>query len=717
MNNYLFLRFYRSKNLSFHCMFFILCTFSFAACNQSRYGDISGNVQREGATNHEGIQIYLPGTQYRAITDQTGDFLIQELSPGEYSLVASTEGFIEYRTQLKLNPGMQMSIGATVLSKKIDPIGKISGFVTLSGRTTHEGIIIILVGSSLSTLTSTTGYYELENVPTGTYKLVALQAGWLPATLDSVEVLASQETEIPEIQLHAAAPLPTPTRVIPTLGTNIIHGAAFLEREIEHNGIRVALADLPDKYTITDVTGTFELTGLDALPHTLTLSCSGYLEEIIPDAMPVSPTSTETVGFITLRKELKAEGVGILQGHIYLNGRSTHANTIVRLQGVSQSVVTDAEGRFLFVGIPAGLYTLVAEHPGYNPGQLLGVRVISDQISQTPDLTLPSDENQDEQGIGSLQGIVLLEGEMDHGGITVAVDGMTLNTVTGPTGEYLFENVPMGAYTIIFSKGGYKNAYLEGISILSGQPTVLEPIVLQKDIEPPFVIDSFPRHGARRIPIDHFVDVLVRFSERMEGNAVKNSVLIDPPVDFEPFFDRESELSNFDILHLRLYHEGNNPVQFRTQYTIVITPVAITPIGIPLVEPFLFSFTTSGPLILRTVPDREDERVLLNIENPLMFETNAPVDSRSFERALRVRPKPDSNPMFQYNPFGMGTLVLVNISLRPNTHYRIMVNNTLRSIDGQRFDNTPFTLNCTTAASMSMDSLSPNIPPSRIRRR
>jgi hypothetical protein len=677
----------------FSFFLFILVLLVGGACNQSRIGEIEGTVQLAGMADHEGVQILLPGTQFRAITDSLGGFLITGLTPGEYVVVMSHPGFFEHRETVVVQAGIRTPLAPVFLNEEVLPVGSVSGFVRLQDSENHEDIVVVLMATEFSATTGISGFYRLENIPPGSYILLALKDGWLPTFQKNIEVENGVETQAPELELKPAGWFPTPTPAFSDLGTFVLRGSAFLEGEKVHDGIRVEVRGFPHKFDLTGANGTFEITGLDNSSHTLILSRAGFLNLLIPDAIPVPATSTATIGFRTLQRDEKsAEGMGILQGRVYLEGQPAHANTTVRLLGVAQSVWTDSDGRYMFVGIPAGIHILVAEHPGYVMGRLYGVRILAEQVSAAPDLTLEPEDTQEKQGTNGIHGIALLEGESDHGGITVALQGASLNVVTGPTGEFGFEEVPVGAYTIIFAKGGYKNVYLEGVPVESGDPTMLDSVILQKDIEPPFVVETFPRNGARKVPIIGVVDLVVRFSERMEGGFVKRAVMIDPPVDFDAFFDRESELANFDVLHIRLYQDSPIPVRFNTRYSVMITPEARTPKGVPLAEPFVFSFTTDGPLIVNTFPAYGNENILINSGNPMVIETNAPVDPNSFERSIRFTPKPDSVPLYEYMPMKLGTRIIIRVDLRQNTRHRIQIDNSLRTIDRRRFGNTPYLL-------------------------
>lgn len=689
----------------------VLVSFAFA-CGSQRNGEISGIVQLQGQPNSEGIQIFLPGTQFRAITDQNGAFKIVEAPPGAYTLVAQFDGYEEHRQEIEIAPRASSVLEPILLRKIHEPKGSLAGFLRLSGQSTHQDILVLLVGTNHSTATNTTGYFKIDGIAPGSYTVLALKEGHHPMTKEKVEIVDGEETTLEEFQLQAIEPTPTPVPEPPKLGDKVLQGYAFLEDEENHSGIRVALESIPEKFAITDASGMFQLTHLDDGPYTLVLSKEGFLDERIADASPVEATSAQSCGIVSLQKEYSPEALGVLQGRVYLENQTDHANSTVRLLGMSPPVFTDAGGRFQFVGIPAGQYVLIAEHVGYETERVPNIYVYSNQISQAPDIILSATGTIEQAGTGTIEGTALLEGEQDHTGIIVMVEGTELRTITDYDGRFSISDAPMGAYTLVFTRGGYKNEYLDGVIVEAGQTLPLEPVILLKDVDPPYVMDTFPRHRARRVPIVGFVDVLVRFSERMNGQSVKQSVIIEPPVAYEAFFDRESEMSDLDVLHLRLYQRGNPPLMFNTTYHIVITPMAQTPKGVPMVEPFGFVFTTDGPLIFSSMPAERQTEFLVTGPRKLLFETNAPVDLKSMERALRITPQPDSIPMIEPMPSDLGWRILVDVDLRPNSRYRVQITNALRTIDGQRFSNTPYSLQFRTIESTpGGDEFRPGMPP------
>lgn len=680
--------------------FFLMLLLAFtASCGGDGFGSIQGVVRLQNQTDFEGIEVFIPGTGYRAITDAEGAYVINGVTPGDYTLVATDEGFIEQRASVSVRKGRRAEVGALTLAVYREPAGAVTGYIVAEGAETHENVIVMLVGSPHSAMTSSTGYYQLDNIPPGEYVLLAFKEGWLPGSREGLIVRDQETAEIDEITLQSAvAELPEIEPEIPHLGGLMIRGGAFLQGESSHHGIRVSLLEVPAKYTVTNATGTFIMHGLDEGPYTVVFSRPGFLETRIPDVRPYPTSENRSVGFITLQREFSPDRVGILQGRVYLEDRTEHANTIVRLMGVSQSVVTDANGRYMFIGVPEGEYALLAEHPGFEAGRLDGLRVSPEVIEQATDLTLAASAELEEEGYGAIHGTALLEGQEDHGGVSVAIEGTSFIALTNALGEFRLDNVPYGAYTLMFSKGGYTNEYFPGVNVDVDEITQIETVVLRRDIEPPYVVETFPRNGARQVPVVEWVDVLVRFSERMDGGSVKSAVMIEPAVAYDAFFNRESEFSDSDTLHLRLYRGADPAARFNTTYRITILPMAMSPQGVPMEQSFQFSFTTDGALFTGTLPADGDQGFIQTVANALIIETNAPVDPESFQRSIRFRPRPDSVPQYQFQAHGTGGLILIHTTLRANTRYQIVINNTVRSIHGDRFSNAPYSYSFRTAS-------------------
>ena len=73
--------------------------FSFYLFSQ---GTISGNI-RDGSGNHiEGVSISLENASFGVASNSKGDFLIDKIPFGDYTIVMSAIGFTTYKEKIKL---------------------------------------------------------------------------------------------------------------------------------------------------------------------------------------------------------------------------------------------------------------------------------------------------------------------------------------------------------------------------------------------------------------------------------------------------------------------------------------------------------------------------------------------------------------------------------------------------------------------------------------
>ncbi len=672
----------------------IAASLLFGCARTSPEGDLSGQFVLADTADSEGIHVFLPGTSHQAFTDRQGRFHIRGIMAGEYELVASEEGYEEIRQTVQIPAGAQVTLASQPLIPLPPKTGSIRGRIRLEGREDHSGAIVLLLGTPHSTTTDESGVFRFDKVEMGTYQLIALKDGYQSVSDLQVTVDEPAAVILPDIVLSPSI-VPTLAAEIekPVLGDRRLWGRVLLDGEINHSGSMVSVLEVPGSATTTSVDGSFRLENLGEGPYTVEFSHAGFNTEQVPNVTPFS--ATEGIGlFVTLRRSAGQVGRGVLQGIVTLQDQTSHEGTTVRLIGIQQSVITNAEGRYIFVDIPSGKYVVEASHPGYRTERLFDVEIGASIISEAPPLTLgrvtEEDLEQGVEGYGAIEGMVTLEDNNTAGGVTVAVQTTSQVTLSAPGGLFFFQDVPAGKHLVIFEKAGYQTEYLEDVTVFPEETVSLPPVVLKREVEHPYVVSSNPPNRARNVGFDQFLDVTVKFSETMDGNSVKSSVLVSPAVALDMFFGRESELSDHDTLHLRLLRQGPQGLQFKTTYEVAIRRSASNPKGIPLRNDYVFRFTTDGPLIVGSVPKDGARNVLLFPIHRLIIDTNAPVDLASLSAAFQINPHAQSVPEFFTRPRGSGGRIEVEVGLNAGTRYSITIGKKLRTIDGQLFSNTPY---------------------------
>ncbi len=669
----------------------VLCMGFFSCSPASKTGTLTGSIRLDGEIDHEGIEVFIPGSTFRAITDAEGRYRIDALPPGTYEVVASVDGFEEWRESITINPGEITALDSTILLALAPPLGSIAGTIALADSDDHSGIVVLLVGASESTFTNADGEFRFADLEPGNYNLAAFKEGYGSIQQENIEVNIGEETELEDLTLSPILDDATPTETETLLiGNARIRGLCLLSGQVDHSGTTVQIAGQPKSATETQSNGMFVLSSLPEDSYNLVFTHEGYVEGHLDDVKSTVQSIAPMVT-ITLDPIPERIGLGTIRGKILLDGAASHEGTEVRLAGIQQSVQTVLDGTFTFIGVPTGNYILIAEHAGYAPGRTF-VRVDSNGIASNPEITLtPSSDQPLFEGNCVVEGRVLLENTNDHAGTIVHIPGTSVMAMSDSDGFYILNNVPAGPQEFRFEKASYE-PYIYAVELQPNADIVLEDVFLATNIERPYVLETLPRDGAKRIPIhQEVVDVLVTFSAPMSGVRVKSSVEISPPVTFRAYFDRETKLSNINRLHLQLMQMGKHPVQFEEEYTITIHETAASLEQVEMAEPFTFSFETDGPLITASYP-QDGEEILKGIGDQLWFETNARVDPRTVSKALRFRPKADSKPEVYINPRGAGDRVSLDLSLNDSTRYQITIGRELRTLDGKRFANTPYTV-------------------------
>ena len=72
-------------------------------------------------------------------------------------------------------------------------------------------------------------------------------------------------------------------------------------------------------------------------------------------------------------------------------------------------------------------------------------------------------------GKGAVEGYVVLQGQTDHSGADVTLDGTDQDAVTSETGLYGFADVPAGTYTVTASLAGYTEVTSAPFEVIGGQ--------------------------------------------------------------------------------------------------------------------------------------------------------------------------------------------------------------------------------------------------------
>ncbi len=138
--------------------------------------------------------------------------------------------------------------------------------------------------------------------------------------------------------------------------------------------------------------------------------------------------------------------------------------------------LTDSGGQFRLPNLPAGAYTLTVTADGFLAATQQGVTVTAGQQA-TQDFTLTADAN---GGGGAISGKVRDPegGELADVRVTV-IEGPSVGQVatTDAEGDYTLSRLPVGTYTVRFTRSGFQDLTISGQAVVQGETTALDTIL------------------------------------------------------------------------------------------------------------------------------------------------------------------------------------------------------------------------------------------------
>ncbi|WP_342045359.1 carboxypeptidase regulatory-like domain-containing protein, partial [Bacillus sp. OTU530] len=411
-------------------------------------GSLTGfisNAQTGGAIPGTIITIFKSTTGEfvtSVVSDGSGQFLINGLTPGSYRAVASADGFSTDAANFTIEPG-----NITTLSFALAPNpATLTGTVTDAQTGTSiagAGVVMVIQGSGIivaSTQTDQTGNYVLTGIAPGSYDAVFSTENFTSQTV-SVNLTAG-ETETVNVAL-----LPNPAVINGTV-RDVITGNVLSNALIQvFNGQGRFLASM-----LTDVNGQYTISGLPEGMLSVQASAPNFASDM--QVITLKPGETETVDF------------ALAPNPASLTGSVTDAQTGAPLPGTViqvfiagtavpvKSTFTDPNGLYVINGLNEGEYRVVIGADNYassifhivlGPGE---ARVLNAALVANP-ATIQGQVTDAQTGtpIAGAGVVTVIQGS----GVIVA------SIQTDQTGNYVLTGIAPGSYNVVFSAANFTN--------------------------------------------------------------------------------------------------------------------------------------------------------------------------------------------------------------------------------------------------------------------
>ncbi len=312
---------------------------------------ISGTVTFGGAPL-EGVEVRTVPATVSARTDYSGHYELKSIPPQTLAVVMEKTGYETFSRTLTLLPGAEL--GLDVEMRAATGVAHVRGTIT-DGEVPLAGVEVYTEPSTLRLVTGLDGVFDLPAVQPGIYTIHASLVGFEDGSL---QVLAEEgRTTNADMALSRRT-------------DGVILGYVYDPALVPLSGARVVLFDssgdrLDEYYTGGD--GGFSFADLETGYYLLSVERDGYYPGsrymmvyggVTADGDVVlypEGTSTPYPGCIA--------GVVWDDSHVPLPGATV---TVTSVTPSSPTTTTDAMGRFLFTGLPAGTHTLTYSAAGWS---------------------------------------------------------------------------------------------------------------------------------------------------------------------------------------------------------------------------------------------------------------------------------------------------------------------------------------------------------------
>ena len=399
-------------------------------------GIISGSVTNNGlAIVNATITATNSSASLTALTDNAGNYSLS-VQPGAWKLTATKSGFIPSDTvSVTVGPGQTSANNNFVL---IQNIAYINGLTTVNGTPIGNvsiNIYEIQSGANvLTTITNSNGQFNAALEAGKAYEIEPVLSGYSSENFFTNVLAPESQTQI---TLNLS---PNPSSV---------SGIVYSNTGTTINSAQVTILTTTDdtvKTTFSLSDGSYSV-GLNAGNYILKASKPGYSEASINITLSVGQNLTNINPTLN-------ENFASVSGFV----RDKHGNGI---QGVMVNLLSEqggkttftlSDGSYLANRLVGGIYSLDFSKQGYSDSNITNYQ-INDGENKTLDIVIKLLNGKLSGTISTTDGIPVPEATVK---ITSA-ENANLFSVSNDEGQYVFENLAEGEYTVSATKAGYRS--------------------------------------------------------------------------------------------------------------------------------------------------------------------------------------------------------------------------------------------------------------------
>ena len=393
-------------------------------------GRIEGNVAWEGNDDVTQLEVFLVGTAKSAGVSEDGTFSLEEVVAGTYLLRVRRVGdatgvpIVFDDRSVPVASGETTDVGTLRVRQAR---GNLTGLVTLEDLDEAAGVLVEIVGTTRTTTTNSSGFYEFENVTAETHSLRFSRTGYQTHGPVEVEVTPDEVASVERVDLQ--------------LLRGALFGIAEREdatlRQMDHSAIEVTVFGNGNNVSASsDAQGGFRIEGLRPGFYNIEAKADGYIDRR-ENGVFIAGGQENDVGKIVLERR-KGRIVGVVSAE----GNATGFGAEVQLLGTGHRAVVDSSGRYE-MNVPVGNYDgVIVRLEHYDPAELRSTITVTEEGAFTvPPISLRGASGMltgtaryAGQDVGSHEGIrILLEGILG-----TRAEGVVLSQTTDAEGNFSF---------------------------------------------------------------------------------------------------------------------------------------------------------------------------------------------------------------------------------------------------------------------------------------
>ena len=323
---------------------------------------------------------YVQEEKWVQVADDHGHFNVELVSPGVYRAQVSADGYAwAWTTDGRVEHAgdtaeahVQLSAGGSLRGSVIDPTGKPVPNAKVTPLSKAQDIadrVPSFASDAGSVVTDSAGRFTVDHLVAGSETLQIKTAAFAPAIVAGLDVIDGHTTDVRPVQLQLGGN--AEGTVCDRKGEPLADVAVeFQDDEQYHPFTQVHAAHMLAR-AITDVDGHYAVAHLPPQDVTVVIA-DEHRNDVCVQQRTLHPVEGRTA-------RLDFGGTSLLTGRLIARGNKPIGNANLRLAfgdangPFCAGSKTDADGRFVFRGVPAGNLSLSRDSDaGFNHTRILG---------------------------------------------------------------------------------------------------------------------------------------------------------------------------------------------------------------------------------------------------------------------------------------------------------------------------------------------------------